>query len=434
MELGKEYFGPLWSFVASNEITDIDYNGKEIWLTNIFNERFRANQQFVTQYMTPAFVEQFTQRIANVVSRQFNKRNPELEAETSELRVTILHESVAKSGRSISIRKTPPLIRLTAESAIAEKFCSEELLAVLINCVKTKMNITFCGMPGIGKTECVKFFSQFIPANERVITIEDTLEIRYAETNPGKDCIEMKVSEDVFGYSEAIKSCLRMNPKWIMLSEARSKEVKYLLQSWSTGVRGMTTLHTDDVRNIPDRILNMLESRVDAERMENDIYQALDVGILIRKRRNEDGVVYRYIDQVCFFYRENYRGCVVSQIMKTFLGVFLIMFMVVTSSGVLSGFMTVVEAQNLHAQIINELEDSDYDSSVAQTCFENASKAGDTLELKLYMTDNSIRTVTDASQITSSDEIEKARVELKFTYAVAFFGIKQEHVLSGYAL
>ena len=256
--------------------------------------------------MTPAFVEQFTQRIANVVSRQFNKRNPELEAETSELRVTILHESVAKSGRSISIRKTPPLIRLTAESAIAEKFCSEELLAVLINCVKTKMNITFCGMPGIGKTECVKFFSQFIPANERVITIEDTLELRYAETNPGKDCIEMKVSEDVFGYSEAIKSCLRMNPKWIMLSEARSKEVKYLLQSWSTGVRGMTTLHTDDVRNIPDRILNMLESRVDAERMENDIYQALDVGILIRKRRNEDGVVYRYIDQVCFFYRENY--------------------------------------------------------------------------------------------------------------------------------
>lgn len=65
-------------------------------------------------------------------------------------------------------------------------------------------------------------------------------------------------------------------------------------------MRGMTTLHTDDVRNIPDRILNMLESRVDAERMENDIYQALDVGILIRKRRNEDGVVYRYIDQVCF--------------------------------------------------------------------------------------------------------------------------------------
>lgn len=213
MELGKEYFGPLWKYVANPEITDVDYNGKEIWVTNVYNERYQVNQQFVDENITPMFVEQFTQRIANVVSRQFNKRNPELEAETSELRVTVLHESVARSGRSISIRKTPPVIRITAEKAIREKFCSKEILALLINCVQSHMNLTFCGMPGIGKTECIKFFSQYIPANERVITIEDTMEIRYSKTNPGKDCIEMKVSEDTFGYAEAIKSSLRLNPK-----------------------------------------------------------------------------------------------------------------------------------------------------------------------------------------------------------------------------
>lgn len=304
MELGKEYFGPLWKFVSNDEITDIDYNGREIWLTNIYNERFRASSVYVKEYMTPAFVEQFTQRIANVVSRQFNKRNPELEAETSDLRVTILHESVAKSGRSISIRKTPPVIRLSAEKALREGYCTKEILAILINCVRTKMNLIFCGMPGVGKTECAKFLAQYIPPNERVITIEDTLELRYSKTNPGKDCIEMKVSEDSFGYAQAIKSCLRLNPKWIMLSEARSKEVKYLLESWSTGVRGMTTLHTDDVRNVPDRILSMLESRADADRMVNDIYQALDVGVMVRKKRGEDGNSYRYIDQVCFYVRD----------------------------------------------------------------------------------------------------------------------------------
>lgn len=304
MELGREYFGPLWKYVANPDITDIDYNGKEIWITNVYNERYRVNQQYVDEHITPTFVEQFTQRIANVVSRQFNKRNPELEAETSELRVTILHESVARSGRSISIRKTPPVIRLTAQNALKDEFCTKEIMALLINCVQSHMNLTFCGMPGIGKTECVKFFSQFIPANERVITIEDTLEIRYSKTNPGKDCIEMKVSEDTFGYADAIKSSLRLNPKWIMLSEARSKEVKYLLESWSTGVRGMTTLHTDDVRNVPDRILNMLENRADADRMENDIFQALDVGVLVRKRTCEDGIVRRYLDQVCFYIRE----------------------------------------------------------------------------------------------------------------------------------
>lgn len=307
MELGKEYFGPLWKYIANEEITDVDYNGREIWLTNIYNERYRVNQAYVDENMTLAFVEQFTQRIANVVSQQFNKQNPELEAETSELRVTVLHESIARSGRSISIRKTPPVIRLTAEKALQEQYCSRDILAVLVNCVLTKMNLIFCGMPGIGKTECVKFFSQYVPGNERVITIEDTMEIRYSATNPGKDCIEMRVN-DRFDYADAIKASLRLNPKWIMLSEARSKEVKYLLEGWSTGVRGMTTLHTDDVRNIPDRILNMLETRVDADRLENDIYQAMDVGVLIRKKKNGAGQVYRYIDQVCFFDREGQKN------------------------------------------------------------------------------------------------------------------------------
>lgn len=305
MELGKTYFGPLWRFVEAEDVTDIDYNGKEIWLTNIFNERYRAKDSFVKQYMTPAFVEQFTNRIANVISQQFNKRNPVLEAETPELRVTILHESVARTGRTISIRKTPPVVRITEESALRNHYCSKEVLNLLLNLVQAKFNMVFCGMPGVGKTECVKFLSGFIPPEERVITIEDTLEIRFSKTNPQNDCVEMKVSEDTFTYASAIKSSLRLNPKWIMLSESRGAEVKYLLESWSTGVCGMTTLHTDDVRNIPDRILSMLENRVDADRLENDIYESVDVGILIRKKKSTRGDVYRYIDQISFFYREN---------------------------------------------------------------------------------------------------------------------------------
>ena len=137
-----------------------------------------------------------------------------------------------------------------------------------------------------------------------MITIEDTPELHYREINPDKDCVELMVSEG-FGYTKAIKTSLRQNPKWLMLSEARSVEVKYLLESLSTGIRGFTTIHTDDVRKIPDRILNMLESRMDADRMENDIYMFIDVGILIRKKQMEDGKVHRYIDPVCFFYRKD---------------------------------------------------------------------------------------------------------------------------------
>ncbi len=194
-------------------------------------------------------------------------------------------------------------MRLSVESALREEYCQKEVLALLINCVLSKMNMVFCGEPGCGKTECAKFFSQFIPAHERVITIEDNPEWHYSRINPGKDCVELRICGD-FDYTKAIKTCLRQNPAWIMLSEARSVEVKSLLECWSTGIRGFTTLHTDDVRKIPDRILNMMESRYDANRLENDVYSYVDVGVLLRRRKKTDGRVYRYMDQLCFFTRE----------------------------------------------------------------------------------------------------------------------------------
>ena len=160
-----------------------------------------------------------------------------------------------------------------------------------------------CGLPGTGKTEFLKYQTTFIPQNDRAITIEDNLEIHYSAINPGKDCVELKV-DDKFTYVKAIKACLRQAPEWILLSEARSTEVKYLIESMSTGTHCLTTLHTDDVRKIPDRIKNMVEDSKMTEHIENDTYAFLDVGVLIRKGM-KDGQIYRYIDQVCIFSREN---------------------------------------------------------------------------------------------------------------------------------
>lgn len=304
MEQGKKWelipahFGPLWPYVEEDEITDIDYNGKDLWITNTANERIKVEEHGVTK----EFIEKFSHYIANNVSKAFNKVENLLEADTDTLRISIVHESSAISGRSVCIRKTLPSVRMTKGSMINEGYCSEKLLMLLINCVKAHMSFVFCGEPGVGKTEGIKFFSQFIAPEERVITIEDTPELHYKEINPDNDCVEFMVS-DGFTYTKAIKTSLRQNPKWLMLSEARSVEVKYLLESLSTGVRGFTTIHTDDVRKIPDRILNMLTNRTDADRMENDIYMFLDIGILIRKKQMQDGKVRRYIDQVCFFDR-----------------------------------------------------------------------------------------------------------------------------------
>ena len=95
---------------------------------------------------------------------------------------------------------------------------------------------------------------------------------------------------------------MRINPKRILLSEVRSVEAKNLIELWNTGSKGITTLHTDDVRKIPDRMLNMMPTRLDAERLRNNIYENLDIGILIR-RKKVGNVIQRYIDQIACFSR-----------------------------------------------------------------------------------------------------------------------------------
>lgn len=302
LEENEAFFGMFYPLISDDEITDIDYNGAAVWLTDSSNRRRQWEERLPEE-----FVEQFTKRIANCVSKPFHKQQPILEAETERLRITIVHESVARSGRCICIRKSLPYVRFDEEKMLREQYITPEMLALLINCVKARMNLVFCGEPGVGKTECAKFFSGYIPADERVITIEDNPEWHYGRLHPGRDCVELKISPRM-DYAAAIKTCLRLNPKWIMLSETRSKEVVYLLEGFSTGVRGMTTLHTDDVRNIPDRMLNMAGAQRDAKRLENDIYAFVDVGILLRRRemaRADGGMsLRRYVDQICFFTRE----------------------------------------------------------------------------------------------------------------------------------
>lgn len=303
LENQKEYFGVLYPFVCDDRITDIDFNGRSLWLTDCENRRWREPVNVSLQ-----FVEQFTKRVANTVSMPFHKQSPILEAETDTLRITIVHESVALSGRCICIRKSLPYVRLNAAQMVRDGFCSREILDLLRQCVIEKKNIIFCGQPGVGKTECAKFFSGYIPPADRVVTIEDTPEWHFKELHPQNDSIELRINEQM-NYTEAIKTSLRLNPGWIMLSETRSEEVVYLIEGFSTGVRGITTLHTDDVRKIPDRMLNMAGNSRDARRFENDIYSFVDVGVLISRKSRKDpqkpASVRRFVDQICFFSREN---------------------------------------------------------------------------------------------------------------------------------
>lgn len=310
--LDEESFGPLLPFIQDERITDVDYNGSDLWLTDIHKVKAKADASLVT----PKFLEVFINKVSMAVEQQFNPANPILEAESDELRITAVHETVTTTGRAFCIRKAPAVPRYDAAELMRQGYCSQAVLALLVNCVRTKMNFVICGDTGVGKTEFAKFLSGFIRPQDKVITIEDNPEWHYAKLYPGNDCIAIKVRKErakaedrgnrtAMDYTKAIKTCLRLNPSWIMLSEARSKEAKSLLECWSTGVKGITTIHTDNVLKIPDRFMNMIQNSLDADRMVNDIYDFIDIGILLRIKEMPDGKSRRYIDQMCFFDRED---------------------------------------------------------------------------------------------------------------------------------
>lgn len=294
-----EYFGDLTPYLLDDNVTDIDWNGKELWVTDLTKGRYRSKLE-----LDQKFISQFTQRMSNVVGVQFNQNNPILEAETDRLRISIIHESKANTGRAIAIRKTPVIRRIDEDTIENTGYVSDKaIMDLIINSVLSNMNIVVCGKANTGKTEFMKYLTKFIRPWERAITIEDNMELHYSSINPGKDCIEMRVDKS-FSYRQAIKASLRQNPEWILLSEARSDEVIDLLEAMSTGHGVITSVHTDTVSNVPNRFASMAGSDEYAKKAENDVYMYTDMGVLIA-RKIENGRIKRFIKEVCYYYKDS---------------------------------------------------------------------------------------------------------------------------------
>ena len=303
--LKDENYGELLPLIKDVNITDINWNGIQLWIDDVTKGRYMSDI-----VLSDEFVDSFVIRISNIANRTFNKYNPKLEAETEELRITVVHNSVSNTGTCISIRKTPAVKRIEFEKSInSGDYCSREVADFMSNCIKSKLNVVICGLPGVGKTELVKYLTNYIQPRDRVITIEDTLELHYSKINVGYDCLEFKVDDKTFTYVDAIKESLRLLPQWILLSEARSTEVRYLLESLSTGAKCITTIHTDDVRKVPDRIKNMIGTTADTG-IEDTVYEFLDVAILVDKKidfdeATGDEIIKRYISQIAVYTKDD---------------------------------------------------------------------------------------------------------------------------------
>ena len=149
-------FGPIQEYLDNDDITDISYsNGGQVWVKTLSKGVFRVENTGIDNTL----VEKIAFQCSNVMGKSFNMANPFLDAESAELRMNFVHDSIAKNGIAVLIRKTPAKIRLVKENIIKEDYIRLDIHDFLIKCVEGHCNILVSGETGSGKsTLCLCMF------------------------------------------------------------------------------------------------------------------------------------------------------------------------------------------------------------------------------------------------------------------------------------
>ena len=272
-------FGELKQYLENDDVTDISYsNNGQLHLKTLSKGIFRVDNENVNN----AFMEKLAFQCANVMGKTFNMAHPFLDAEGAELRLNFVHDSIARNGIAVVIRKTPAKIRLEKEKLLKDDYIDLDIHDFLIQCVQGHCNIIVCGETGSGKTEFVKYLASHTNEDEKIITIEDTLELHLDRIFPHRDIVAMKTN-NIASYSEVLVTCMRQNPKWILLSEVRSAEaVLAVRNSISSGHYILSTIHADKASSIPNRMYSLLETNQDIEQFLKTIHRYVQIGVYIR--------------------------------------------------------------------------------------------------------------------------------------------------------
>ena len=293
-------WGPLQGLIDEDDITDVSYsNGGQVWLKTLSKGVYRIENEAINN----AFMEKLAFQCSNVMGKTFNMAHPFLDAESTELRLNFVHDSISTNGIACVIRKTPAKIRLKKDKLLDEAYVTEALHDFLIKCIEGHCNVIVSGETGSGKTELVKYLTSHTKENEKIITIEDTLELHLDRIFPNRDIVAMKTN-NIASYSDVLVTCMRQNPRWILLSEVRSAEaVMAVRNSISSGHNIVSTIHSDKASSIPMRMYSLLESNLDIDQFLKSIHRYVQLGVHVKGYYSKElGRFQREIIQVAEFY------------------------------------------------------------------------------------------------------------------------------------
>jgi pilus assembly protein CpaF len=281
--------GPLEPLLRDSKISDILVNNKD----HIFIEKSGLLTRSNISFRDDRHLLQIIDRIVSRVGRRVDESSPMVDARLPDgSRVNAIIPPLALDGPSLSIRRfgTGPL---GANQLVELKSISAEMMEVLACAVKARISIVISGGTGSGKTTLLNIMSQYIPNNERLVTIEDAAELRLAQEN----IVRLETRPPNIEGQGAIKqrqlliNCLRMRPDRIIMGEIRGEEAFDMLQAMNTGHEGsMTTIHA----NTPRDAISRLESMVAMGNMnlpEKSVRQQISsaITIVVQATRMSDG-------------------------------------------------------------------------------------------------------------------------------------------------
>jgi len=283
---GLDVLQPL---VDDPSVTEIMINGPDDIFIEQSGKLFKKNVSFGTNER----LENVIQNIVAKVNRTVNESSPIVDARLQDgSRVNVVLPPIALNGPTVTIRKFPEN-PMTVQQLIAYKSITPEVAEFLERCVKAKYNIFISGGTGSGKTTFLNAMSNFIPHDERVITIEDSAELQIRGVD---NLVRLETrNANMEGKGEItirdlIKSSLRMRPERIVVGEVRGAEALDMLQAMNTGHDGsLSTGHANSTKDMLSRLETMVltGAQIPLEAIRQQIASAVDIIIQLSRLRDK---------------------------------------------------------------------------------------------------------------------------------------------------
>ena len=251
-------FGILDGIMSDDTITEVMINGPD----NIFIEQKGRVHKLDTTFESERRLEDVIQRIVGLAGREVNQANPIVDTRLPDgSRVNVVLPPISLIGPVVTIRKFSKN-PMTIEKLIEYGSLTRPIADFLEILVKARYNIFVCGGTGSGKTTFLNALSNYIPKDERIITIEDSAELQI-ENVPNLVSLETRNANSAgagaITIRDLIKSSLRMRPERIIVGEVRGAEALDMLQAMNTGHDGsLSTGHANSTRDMLSRLETMV--------------------------------------------------------------------------------------------------------------------------------------------------------------------------------